>query len=95
MSRLDDPVPAPALLFGEAQGRIVVSCAEADLDRVLALAADHGVPTRRIGAVAERGGAVVIEATGGPTIDVPVAELAETYRGAIPRIMEAPTSSGE
>ncbi|MFO7895014.1 MAG: phosphoribosylformylglycinamidine synthase subunit PurL [Longimicrobiales bacterium] len=92
---LDDPIPAPALLFGEAQGRIVVSCAAADLDRVLATAAEHDVLAKRIGTVGERGGHVVIETERGPAVRVPAARLAETYRGAIPGIMEAPTASGE
>ncbi|MDX1675307.1 MAG: phosphoribosylformylglycinamidine synthase subunit PurL, partial [Longimicrobiales bacterium] len=92
---LDDDLPGPALFFGEAQGRIVVSCRTDAVPRVLAVAAEHGVPAARIGTVGERGGDVVIDRSGGPGIRVPVGELVETYRGAIPGIMEAPTSSGE
>ncbi len=92
---LEDDLPAPALLFGEAQGRIVVSCAPNQASWVLDTAAEHGVPAQRIGTVGERGGDVVIRTGGGVELRVPVAELAQTYRGAIPGIMEAPTSSGE
>ncbi len=92
---LDDELPAPALLFGEAQGRIVVSCADGEVDAVLAAAGQHGVPAARIGTVGEPGGDVVIRIPGGPELRTRVTELVETYRGAIPAIMEAPTSSGE
>ncbi len=91
---LDDDLPPAPLLFGEAQGRVVVSCAGAVLDRVLAVAAEHGVPARRVGTVGQAGGEVAIEA-GERSIRAPVGTLLETYRGAIPGVMEAPTSSGD
>ena len=48
---LDDALPAAALLFGEAQARIVVSCSPDALDTVLAVAQRHGVSARSIGTV--------------------------------------------
>jgi phosphoribosylformylglycinamidine synthase subunit PurL len=53
---LDDDLPAAALLFGEAQGRALVSCAAGDVDRVLGIARAHGVPARRIGTGGRAGG---------------------------------------
>jgi phosphoribosylformylglycinamidine synthase II len=92
-ARLEDDLPVNALLFGEAQGRVVVSCPEAALDEVLTVAGAHGVPASRIGTVGERGGGLVIEAAG-HTVGAPIEELAETYRMAIPRVMDSPASSG-
>ena len=40
-----------ALLFGEAQGRIVVSCDARSVDDALRIAKKHGVPCRQIGQV--------------------------------------------
>lgn len=85
---LDDDLSPVALFFGEAQGRIVVSCAETDVDEVLVIAKKHGVPARRIGTVGAVGGEYSLRAEGGQEIRVPVAELAEAYNTAIPRIME-------
>lgn len=85
---LDDDLSPVALFFGEAQGRIVVSCAETDVDEVLVIAKKHGVPARRIGTVGAVGGEFSLRAEGGQEIRVPVAELAEAYNTAIPRIME-------
>ncbi len=101
---LDDDIDAAPLLFGEAQGRIVVSCATEDLDKVLAAGAARGVPARAIGMVGPvetmrldgRGGTGA--GAGGPArfvlrsaaamIDVSLRELAEVWATAIPRLME-------
>ncbi|HEU0076965.1 MAG TPA: phosphoribosylformylglycinamidine synthase subunit PurL, partial [Longimicrobiaceae bacterium] len=48
---LGDVLPRSALLFGEAQSRVVVSSAPASTDALLALMAEHGVPAERIGRV--------------------------------------------
>src|SRR5690606_23862393 len=47
--RLSDALPPAALLFGEAQGRIVVSCAPAAVARVLETARRHGAPAEPTG----------------------------------------------
>jgi phosphoribosylformylglycinamidine synthase subunit PurL len=72
-----------ALLFGEAQGRAVLSCGTGDVDAVFAIAAKHGVP------------AAVIGSTGGDTLRIdgdialPVARIADVYDTAIERILSA------
>jgi phosphoribosylformylglycinamidine synthase len=90
-ARLDDSIEPAPLLFGEAQGRIVVSCARDHADAVLGIANVHGVPARRIGKVtsgeAEDGPRYVVHAAG-VKIDLPVSSLAEVYESAIPRLME-------
>ncbi len=84
---LRDELPLPALLFGEAQSRVVLSCAPGDAEALLAVAERHGVPAAVIGRVGPEGGAFRVEAPGA-VIDLPVAEMARTYYGAIPRRMD-------
>jgi phosphoribosylformylglycinamidine synthase subunit PurL len=85
---LDDELDAAALLFGEAQGRIVVSCAAGDAERLIADAGTAGVPAAVIGRVGPRGGAFRIRTNVGAAIDLPVANLEEVHTMAIPRLME-------
>lgn len=75
-------------LFGESHGRIVVSCDPSNLDRVLALAEQHDVPARRIGMVVDAAQGFEIRVTAG-FVRTPLDALAETYFGAIPRLMDA------
>jgi phosphoribosylformylglycinamidine synthase len=84
---LADDLAVVPLLFGEAQGRIVVSCAPEQVDEVLAIAARHGVPATRIGSVGAQNGSFRIETAGPVGIEAPVTELAEVYYGAIPALM--------
>jgi phosphoribosylformylglycinamidine synthase subunit PurL len=84
---LEDDLPPHALLFGEAQGRAVLSCEPDKLEALLEVMREHGVPARRIGRVGERGGVFRVAARGG-TIEAPAVELAEIYFTAIPRRMD-------
>ncbi|MFI5310151.1 MAG: phosphoribosylformylglycinamidine synthase subunit PurL [Gemmatimonadales bacterium] len=78
-------LPLRALLFGEAQGRIIVS-SEAP-DAVVAVAKRHGVPARIIGDVtALREGLTIT--VGDRTMRAPVAGLAAAYHDAIPVAMQ-------
>ncbi|HEU5185411.1 MAG TPA: phosphoribosylformylglycinamidine synthase subunit PurL [Gemmatimonadaceae bacterium] len=72
-----------ALLFGEAQGRIVVSTP--DPARVIATAERHGVPAREIGRVTETPRLRI--SAGARVIDAPVDRLARLYYDSIPTIM--------
>ncbi|HEX7937552.1 MAG TPA: phosphoribosylformylglycinamidine synthase subunit PurL [Gemmatimonadaceae bacterium] len=76
-------LPLRALLFGEAQGRVVVSTTKpAD---VLAIAKKHGVPAARIGTVRK---APRLQFTvGAKRYESALDELASAYHDAIPRIM--------
>jgi phosphoribosylformylglycinamidine synthase len=86
-----DSLPLRAVLFGEAQGRVVVSSGEAE--RVLQIAASNGVPARRIGTVTTLDSGVSI-LTHGKTVKMGTEQLAEAYHTAIPRIMDtAPQSA--
>jgi phosphoribosylformylglycinamidine synthase subunit PurL len=85
---LHDDLGTAALLFGEAQGRIVVSCAPADADAIVAAAADADVAATVIGRVGDRAGQFVLRARDGVGVDLPVASLHEVWSTAIPRLME-------
>jgi len=82
-------LPLRALLFGEAQGRVVLSTPDATA--VLATAQRHGVPARVIGTVRDDGRLVV--RVGERVIDADVERLARAYHDAIPSIMAQPASA--
>jgi phosphoribosylformylglycinamidine synthase II len=86
--KMSDALDAAPLLFGEAQGRIIVSCEASRVDEVLAIARGHGVPARGIGHVADVNGLFRIETSSGALLSSNVADLEEIYAGAIPRLME-------
>jgi phosphoribosylformylglycinamidine synthase len=70
-----------AALFGEAASRAVVSCAAEHAASVKRLAAEHGVPALRLGAV---GGGRVSMAS---LVDEPLAELTDAYEGGLERAL--------
>jgi len=91
---LDDPLPPLAVLFGEAQGRVVVSVPAEGAAAVQAAARRHGVPCRPIGTVGKPGDRFRIRLRSA-FVETDAATLAGVYFGAIPRIMEAPSGGGE
>jgi len=92
---LADVIDPAALLFGEAQGRIVVSCAPADRATLIEMAATHGVAAHVIGVVTARSTeARFVLQSAHASIRLAMAELADAYRLAIPRAMDRPAGSG-
>jgi phosphoribosylformylglycinamidine synthase len=92
---LDDDIEPAPLLFGEAQGRIVISCALDAVPQVMSIAQKHGVPARTIGKVTALAHGPAVDAAPrfrvrAPDIavDLPATALAEVYRTAIPRLMD-------
>ncbi|HEY4129543.1 MAG TPA: AIR synthase related protein, partial [Gemmatimonadaceae bacterium] len=81
-----------ALLFGEAQGRAIVTTAMPDT--VLSIAKKRGVPARVIGHVGALGAPMQIS-TASVRIDAPLARLDEAYHEAIPRIMSQAAGTSE
>ena len=73
-----------ALLFGEAQGRIIVSSDSPEVIERIAVA--HGVPARRIGTVETADRPFRIRYAGGELVS-PLDQLATAYHTAIPSIM--------
>ncbi len=76
-------IPVRSAFWGESQGRVLVSTADADA--VLAIAARHGVPAARVGTV--RAEAELILRAEGTTLATPLAPLAVAYHDAIPTLM--------
>jgi phosphoribosylformylglycinamidine synthase len=85
-------LPLRALLFGEAQGRAIVSTAQ--VATVLAAAKRHGLPASRIGTVRASSGTLRIT-IGGRPIAAPLAQLASAYHDAIPTIMSRSAARDE
>jgi len=79
-------LPLRALLFGEAQARIIVSTRESQA--VLEIARKHGVSARVIGQVRAREAGFTIRVSE-RVIRTPLERLARAYHDAIPKIMDA------
>ena len=82
------PADDIGLLYGEDQGRVILSCRPTDRTALLALAQEHSVPTVVAGVVSEPGGMLSI-VTGRTTHSWPASELRNVYFEAIPRRMRA------
>ncbi len=71
-------------LFSESQGRAVVACPPAALDRVLRAAEEAGVPAAEIGEV---GGEELVVRAGGGLLRARVAGLREIWATALPKAL--------
>ena len=83
-------LPTRALLFGEAQARVVISTSMPDT--LVSIARKHGVPARTIGQVGELGAPLHIS-TGTATLDIALERLDDAYHEAIPKIMSQSVGS--
>jgi phosphoribosylformylglycinamidine synthase len=83
-------LPARALLFGEAQGRVIVSTNMPDT--LISIARKHEVPARTIGLVGDLGDPLHITLAGG-VLNADLARLDDAYHETIPRIMSQTASS--
>jgi phosphoribosylformylglycinamidine synthase len=83
-------LPLRGLLFGEAQGRIIVSTP--DPAAVLAIAGRHSVPAREIGTVGVAGGDLVIK-VGNRTFTSGTGRLAAAFHGSLPGWMSKVATS--
>jgi phosphoribosylformylglycinamidine synthase len=77
-------LPPRALLFGEAQARVLISTSDADA--VLRVASRHNVPARRIGTVEPASRSLRITFAGG-TLEVSLDRAAAAYHETLPSIM--------
>jgi phosphoribosylformylglycinamidine synthase II len=82
-ARIEVPLEG-ADLFSESQGRAIVACPPAALDRLLQAAEEAGVPAREIGEV---GGDVLELRSAGETLRAPVAGLHEIWSTALPKAL--------
>ena len=82
---LEDKVRTDALLFGEAQSRIMVSVSEVRLPELLELAAEKGVPARVIGKTG--GKELAIRKSGREVLRLPVVRLFEAWKNSLPEAL--------
>ncbi len=87
LRKLQGELSPAALLFGEDQGRVLLSASPACEASVLALAREHRVPVAAIGTVGAPGDRLRLALREGD-VSWPVTELREIYEQAIPRRME-------
>jgi phosphoribosylformylglycinamidine synthase II len=83
---IDSPLRPVGVLFGEAQGRIVVSCDASKTAELLRVAERYDVPAHRIGSVrpAEDGFSLVAR---NATVRASLADMTDAYFGALPKAM--------
>jgi phosphoribosylformylglycinamidine synthase len=84
-----DGVPLDALLYGEDMGRVVVSSAPGQVEALLALGREHGVPAFEAGRVGAPGAPLELRA-GGRLLSWGIESLRQIYFEAIPRRMRQP-----
>jgi phosphoribosylformylglycinamidine synthase len=77
-------ISSRAILFGEAQGRYMISTS--DVKSVLATARAHGVPAQEIGTVRNYADGLRIT-TASVTLTADIDDLSSAYHNAIPSIM--------
>ncbi len=90
-------IPLEGLLYGEDGARAVVSAAPGDVEPLLGLAREHGVPAVRAGRVGEPGGTLELRVDG-RVFSWGIGALRQTYFEASPRRMQHPDvdrSAGE
>jgi phosphoribosylformylglycinamidine synthase len=92
-AEIDEDLRPVVALFGESQGRIVVSCRPDRTAEVLRIAKRHDVPAGTIGKVVTATAGFSLTVRDG-SIAASLPELVDAYFGAIPTIMNAPPASG-
>jgi phosphoribosylformylglycinamidine synthase len=86
---LEGELSAAALLFAETPSRIVLSAADGNVDRILNLAAEHGVTASVIGRTGNE--RLIINVKGERVIDRSVAEVESAWRDVLPKMLEIPS----
>ena len=86
---LDDVLRSDALLFGESQSRIIVTCRRANLSRLLKMGAAEGVPVKAIG---RTGGAdIAVRQSGRELLRVPVERAFRAWKDSLPGFFKVRT----
>jgi phosphoribosylformylglycinamidine (FGAM) synthase-like enzyme len=75
-----------ALLFGESQSRIVLTCRRADLGALLASAAAHGVPAQAVGRTG--GTHLAVKRDGREVLRLPVARAFQAWKEGLPSFFQ-------
>lgn len=86
-AEIDEELRPVVSLFGEAQGRVVVSCDPAATEALLRSAERYEVPAQKIGTVvaSERGFTLKVRDA---SVSASLSDMAEAYFQAIPKIMD-------
>ncbi len=92
-AELDDDLRPVIALFGESQGRVVLSCDPDSTEALMKVAERHGVPARRIGVVTDGGDGFEVTVRDG-SVSASISDVSEAYFGSIPSIMDASPTSG-
>lgn len=82
---LKQDLPLPSLLFGETQGRVIISCAPEFLSRIEEMAVRQAVPFTVLGTVT--GDRLAINCQDKEHIDIAISTLEETWRSAIGNLL--------
>jgi len=82
--QLEDSMRSDALLFGESQSRIVITCKEKNREEIFKLARKKGVKALAVGK--SGGERITVRQHDKKLIDVPVADTAKAWREAIPEV---------
>jgi phosphoribosylformylglycinamidine synthase len=83
---LEGNLPAAVLLFAESPSRIVLSAVDKAVEQALEIAREENVPACVIGRTG--GDRLEINVNGAHTINRPVAEVEQAWRGALPAMLE-------
>jgi phosphoribosylformylglycinamidine (FGAM) synthase-like enzyme len=84
---LEGTLRADALLFGESQSRMLVTCRKAEAARLLALASRRAVPAKLIGRVG--GTDIAVKRAGREIVRVAVAEAFRIWKDSLPAFFKA------
>jgi phosphoribosylformylglycinamidine synthase len=79
------PPRLDAVLFGETQSRVVISCDESRVDELAEIARRHGVPLARVGRV--RDGFIRLTAGGDVVLEERTEDLKALWRRALPEAL--------
>jgi len=79
---LDDGIRKDALFFGEAPSRMIVSCAQKDVELLVTIAKSFGVPSKQIGTVG--GEKLKIN----DDIELPIKKIYDAWSSAIHRVLK-------
>jgi phosphoribosylformylglycinamidine synthase II len=86
---LDDALSAEALLFGESQSRIAITCKPANVGKLIKLARTRGVPIKAIGRTG--GAAIEIKQSGRVLLRVPVEKAFRAWKDSLPAYFKVRT----
>ena len=83
---LEGGLEAAVHLFSETPSRIVISALDENVDKILEIASEQGIPASRLGRTG--GDRVSIKVNGEQVIDRAVSEIEQAWRGVLPGMLE-------